>query len=94
MDSIFLQSDGVSTEVRAVHQELDVLLIRLATFGSEETADQEVQEREQHGAPSGRGERTLTGSGPRIGEIEPFTITIPTSMLSIIPLSFVLLSII
>ena len=41
------------------HQELDVLLILWATSGSEETADEEVQEREQHGTPSGRGERML-----------------------------------
>jgi hypothetical protein len=41
------------------HQELDVVLIWSATSGSEETADQEVQEREQHGAPSGSGGRML-----------------------------------
>jgi hypothetical protein len=40
------------------HQELDVLLIE-ATPCSEETADEEVEEREQHGAPSGGGERML-----------------------------------
>ena len=32
------------------HQELDVPLNLMATSGSEETADQEVQKREQHGA--------------------------------------------
>ena len=41
------------------HQELDVLLICSATTDSEETVDQEVQKREQHGASSGRGERML-----------------------------------
>ena len=35
----------------AEHQELDVPLLCSTTSGSEETADQEVQEREQHGAP-------------------------------------------
>ena len=41
------------------HQEPDVLLVWSATSGSEETADQEVHEREQYGATSGRGERML-----------------------------------
>jgi hypothetical protein len=41
------------------HQKLDVLLVWSATSGSKETADQEVHEREQRGAPSGRGERML-----------------------------------
>ena len=41
------------------HQELGVLLILEAASGSEETADQEVEEREQDGAPSGRGGRML-----------------------------------
>ena len=31
------------------HQEFDVLLILWATSSSEETTDEEVQEREQHG---------------------------------------------
>ena len=41
------------------HQELDVTRSLLATSGSEETADEEVDEREQHEAPSPVGDRML-----------------------------------
>lgn len=41
------------------HQELDVPRSLLATSGFEETADQEVEEREQHEAPSPVGDRML-----------------------------------
>ena len=56
------------------HQELDVLLILSATSGSEEAADEEVQEREQHGAPSVEESACYRCRRPRIGEIEPFTL--------------------
>ena len=42
------------------------------TSGSEETADQEVQEREQHGASFRQRGAHATGPAPRIGEVEPF----------------------
>lgn len=43
-----------------------------ATSGSEETADEEVEEREQHGAPSSRGERMLRVSlGAGLGFMNP-----------------------
>ena len=44
----------------AEHEKLDVSLDLLATSGSEDTADQEVHEREQHGAPSPSGDRLLS----------------------------------
>ena len=43
----------------AEHEELDVHRNVMATSGSEETADQEVEEREQHEAPSPVGDRML-----------------------------------
>jgi hypothetical protein len=55
------------------HQELDVLLILQATSGSEQTGDEEVHEREQHGAPSGRRERMLpVALGAGLGFLNPF----------------------
>ena len=54
------------------HQELDVLLILQATSGSEQTGDEEVHEREQHGAPSGRRERMLpVALGAGLGFLNP-----------------------
>src|SRR3972149_5351661 len=41
------------------HQEIDVLLTPLATSGSEAAANEEVEEREQQQAPSGREARML-----------------------------------
>ena len=42
------------------HQELDLTPLIWASPGSEDAANEEVDEREQHGAPSGKGERMLT----------------------------------
>ena len=42
------------------HQELDLTPLIWASSGSEDAANEEVDEREQHGAPSGKGERMLT----------------------------------
>jgi hypothetical protein len=61
----------------AEHEELDLPLNLLATSGSEETADQEVQEREQHGAPSPAGDRMLPAPPTPNREIEPFSLLIP-----------------
>jgi hypothetical protein len=41
------------------HQELDVHFVRRTTSASEETANDEVEERKQHGSPSERGECML-----------------------------------
>jgi len=55
----------------AEHQELDVPLLCSTTSGSEESADQEVQEREQHGTPSGSGERMLLAPHHESGKLNP-----------------------
>src|SRR6266542_4183589 len=55
------------------HQELDVPFVRRTTSRSKEVEKEEIEEREQHGSPSNRGERMLSVPvGRRIRDFEPF----------------------
>jgi len=55
------------------HQQLNLPPLVRASSGSDDAADQEVHEREQHGAPFGsRGAHATDVSEPGSGEIEPF----------------------
>jgi hypothetical protein len=54
------------------HQELDCPSHPAGDSGSEQTGDEEVHEREQHGAPSGRRERMLlVALGAGLGFLNP-----------------------
>ena len=56
------------------HQELDLPSLIWALPRSEDAANEEVDEREQDGSPSHRGERMLPATrDPRIVDSEPFT---------------------
>ena len=55
------------------HQGLDVPFVRRTTSRSKEVEKEEIEEREQHGSPSNRGERMLSVPvGRRIRDFEPF----------------------
>ena len=41
------------------HQQFDVAFVLRPTSGSEHSAQDQIEEREQHGSPSGQGERML-----------------------------------